>query len=108
MNYYNPYFGGYPYSYNPTQMITRPGNASGIISKFKSIQWGNVLNNTSRALNIANQAIPLVRQATPIIKNAKSMFKVLNEFKKMDTPSVNRSRSSNYTSNNQDGPTFFV
>ena len=31
------------------------------------------------------QGIPLIKQARPIIKNAKTMFKVMNEFKKIRT-----------------------
>jgi LytS/YehU family sensor histidine kinase len=109
MNYYNPYLYSYPYNSNPIQGVGKAGYA-GLFSKLKTVQWGDVLNNTNRALNIANQAIPLVRQATPMIRNAKSMFKVLNEFKKLDTPSTTRrnNNSNTYTTKNQDGPTFFV
>ena len=34
--------------------------------------------------NVANQAIPLVKQVKPVIGNAKTMFKIMNEFKKDD------------------------
>lgn len=121
MNYYNPYF----YSM-PTPKV-------GIFSKLlgsKSISLGGILNGTQRALNFANQAIPLVKQVKPMIGNAKTMFKVMNEFKRTEKPrkSVNTNTTTNINSNinnkstvekeniinenntfsTEEGPTFFV
>jgi len=114
MNYYNPYF-GYPYMGAATQ------STGGIFSKLfgKGINWSSILSGTQKTLGIVNQAIPLVKQAAPVMKNAKTMFKIMNEFKKVDTP-PSQNTSNNYankevseetiiqssTSNN--GPTFFI
>ncbi len=92
MNYYNPYFYGVPYV-----------EKSGIFNKlFNDISFGRILSGTERALNLANQAIPLIKQVKPIIGNAKTMFKIMNEFKRNET-------SNNYTSNTAtNGPKFFA
>ena len=121
MNYYNPYF----YSM-PTPKV-------GIFSKLlgsKSISLGGILNGTQRALNFANQAIPLVKQVKPMIGNAKTMFKVMNEFKRTEKPkaNINTNTNANISSNInnitavekenitnepntfsiEEGPTFFI
>lgn len=77
MNYY-PYF-----SYFPTSM---PTTSTGIFSRLfrNGINWGSIVNNTQKTLNIINQAIPVVKQVSPVVKNAKTMFKVMNEFKKVE------------------------
>ena len=59
----------------------------GLSSLFKNgINFSNILTNTNKTLNIINQVIPIIKQATPLVKNTKTMFKVMNEFKKVDTP----------------------
>lgn len=78
MNYY-PYMMNIPYS------IGAPTKVGLFSSLFKKLNFGSILNGTSKVLNIANQAIPLIKQAKPVINNAKTMFQVMNEFKKMDT-----------------------
>ena len=110
MNYFNPYYASYP-------TLTRP---SLIKNLFGNINFSSILSGTSKTLNVINQAIPIVKQAGPIYKNAKTMFKVMNEFKKVDTPvSTNNNSNVNETSNeivdnnqitstNNDGPTFFL
>lgn len=128
MNYYNPYF----YTM-PTNMI---GNTAGtgLFSRLtggSKISLGGILNGTQRVLSFANQAIPLVKQVRPMLGNAKTMFKVMNEFKKTETPSqrnnttTNNSNISSSNSSNtntevieektnntvissEDGPTFFI
>ena len=89
------------------------------------INWSSILNGAQRTLGLVNQAIPLVKQAAPMVRNAKTMFKVMNEFKKVETPntnSTNNNSSNNVNSmpnenafNNENvqmvsngGPTFFV
>jgi len=111
MNYYNPYFSAYPYM----QATSKIGLFSKIFGS--NFNFSSIISGTGKTLNVINQAIPLVKQATPVLKNAKTMFKVLNEFKKVDTPKV---RNKNYTkfntkkeeinSSNQtyEQPTFFV
>ena len=124
MNYYNPYYMMTPY----TSLATAPargGLLSNLIGGIRGISWGSILNNTQRTLGIINQAIPVVKQVTPVMKNAKTMFRVMNEFKKVDEQPTNRSNQTvttenevqnenNYTPNTQTAiqytnePTFFI
>lgn len=114
MNYYNPYF----YTIN-TPRVGLLGRLFGSTG----VSISNFLNGTQRVLNIANQTIPLVKQVKPIIGNAKTMFKVMNEFKKTDRQNIsvyqknidNVKNESNINDNlniieenNNDGPTFFM
>lgn len=94
MNYY-PYF-----SYLPSPVSTSAPAATGLFSRLfrNGINWGGIINNTQKTLNIINQAIPVVKQVTPVVKNAKTMFRVMNEFKKNDN-NVKTSNSS-LTKNN--------
>lgn len=121
MNYYNPYL----------YMMPAAAPKVGLFSRLfgGGIKWSSILNGTQRTLSILNQGIPLVRQVSPIVRNAKTMFKVMNEFKKVDTTNINNNNNyttntnyesdynTNYTpsqapTNNKveyiDGPTFFV
>ena len=113
MNFYNPY-----YYMVPTM---NSGLGRGLLSGSirNSINWSSILNGAQRTLNLVNQAIPLVKQAAPMVRNAKTMFKVMNEFKKVESPSSGNSEvSNNITSNDNltenaqlvsgDGPTFFA
>ncbi len=72
--YQSPYFS--PYASGPSLLRAFP----------KGFSLSSILNGTSKTLNFINQAIPVVKQIGPTINNAKTMFKVMNEFKKMDTP----------------------
>ena len=127
MNYYNPYFGASPYT--PTLGNIAGGTSSGGLLKriFGGGKISSFINGTQKTLNIINQAIPIVKQVSPVMKNAKTMFKVMNEFKRVDAPSSKSSNNinsnvsnnvnntkiesieeiSNITSNNN-GPTFFL
>ena len=106
MNYYNPY-----YMFYPAVSIARPTLFGALRNSISSINFNGILNGTQRTLNIINQAIPLVRQVSPVMKNAKTMFKVMNEFKKTNPI---RKTSNNYSNNYSDsgsldnGPKFFV
>ena len=125
MNYYNPYF----YSM-PTAMSTPKVGLFSRLLGGNGITLGGILNGTQRALNFANQAIPLVKQVRPMIGNAKTMFKVMNEFKRVEKPKQNinnnigsntnntptltkeetikeNNYNYNYTST-EEGPTFFI
>ena len=51
------------------------------------------LSKLQKTLGIVNQAIPMVKQVSPILNNAKTMFKIMNEFKKVDTPISNNTES---------------
>ena len=94
MNYYNPYM-GYPYM-----------KTSGISGFFKNFSFGNLLNGTQKTLNLINQAIPIVRQIGPVMKNAKTMFRVMNEFKKVDIKEEPEIKQEKKVETN--GPTFFI
>ena len=90
-------------------------------SLFGNLNLSTILSGTSKTLNVVNQAIPLVRQAGPMMKNARTMFRVMNEFKKVESPNTPKSTTpSTPTSNNSfqeipeqttrkaSGPTFFL
>ena len=110
MNYYNPYDYGMPNAFAQQERV-------GLFSKlFKgNINFTSILNNTGKVLQIANQTIPLVKQVTPVVRNAKTMFKVLNEFKKNDDFRKSQKKKNNkenqqfnYSEYNTSGPTFFA
>ena len=125
MNYYNPYF------YSMPNSMVNTGNV-GLFSRLlggRSITLGGILNGTQRALSFANQAIPLVKQIKPMVGNAKTMFKVMNEFKRTENPkqnvrvnNVQNNLNNNVNNNvnlketiqnntyisNDEGPTFFI
>lgn len=80
MNYY-PYFNNTPY------MVAAPSAKTGIFkSLFGGLNLSSIINGTQKTLGIVNQAIPLIKQAGPVLNNAKTMFKVMNEFKKAEIP----------------------
>ena len=82
----------------------------------------NLLNGAQRTLGLVNQAIPLIKQAAPMVRNVRTMFQVMNEFKKTEIPQESVSNQSiqsspvNNTQNdyvqtssmNSSGPTFFI
>ncbi len=93
MNYYNPYFYTVP--------IATQAPRVGLFSRLfggSGITLSGILNGTQRALNFANQAIPLVKQVKPMIGNAKTMFKVMNEFKRVEKPK--NDKKTNISNNN--------
>ena len=109
MNFYNPYYYGLPTSFAQPQV--------GMLGKLfgsTGVSIGNFLNGTQKVLNIANQTIPLVKQVKPMIGNAKTMFRVMNEFKKADKPSIvekNQSKEkeiNSIPSKDNLGPKFFI
>ena len=59
-------------------LFSKIGNG---IQAIKKINWGGLINNTSKTLNVVNQAIPLVRQVGPMVNNVKSMVRVASIFK---------------------------
>lgn len=103
MNYYNPYFSMYPYLSSAPKL--------GLFSRIfgSNFNFGTILSGTQKTLNIVNQTIPLVKQAGPVIKNAKTMFKVMNEFKKTDPVTTsNNSKSIEENIEQINTPTFFA
>lgn len=114
MNYYNPYY------FMTPMTTTRPG-LFGLLSRgARGFNLSSIINGTQRTLNLVNQAIPVIKQVTPVMRNAKTMFRVMNEFKKVDSPT--KPKTDNQTQENLDtentqsttnnistsGPTFFV
>lgn len=95
MNYYNPYL----YSMPTTFSATKTGLLSGLF-KGGGIKLGSILSGTQRALGFVNQVIPVVKQVQPMFRNAKTMFKVMNEFKKNDITSDNSSPNNIAINNN--------
>lgn len=120
MNYYMPYFNMVP---NVIPSTIGKSTSKGLFSRLiGGLNWSSILNNTQKTLGIVNQAIPMVKQISPVMKNAKTMFRVMNEFKKVDIPTTSNSETTNITTNNLDesrtivvenkvydgGPTFFI
>lgn len=124
MNYYNPYM-MMPY----TSAVTSPaktGLFSSLLSGARGVNWGSLINNTQRTLGLINQAIPVVKQVTPVMRNARTMFRVMNEFKRVDEPATsqniqntptnqyqtNTPTTDDYTpqpvQDHQNAPTFFI
>ena len=95
MNYYSPYFGYAPYAAAPASR----GILSGILGSIRGANWSGWLSNIQKTLGVVNQAIPMVKQVSPMIGNAKTMFKIMNEFKKVDTPTTTTSQNNTTATN---------
>ena len=104
---YQPY---YPYASNT-------GILRGLFRG--GISFSDILNGTNKTLNVINQIIPIVKQVGPTVQNAKTMFRVMNEFKKFDTPKKTNANQQVVNQNIQkepehpkyeslSGPTFFL
>ena len=130
MNFNMPYYNMMPMNRAMTMPIR--GASGGIFKRLLGgFNIGSILNNTQKTLNLVNQAIPLVKQINPIVKNARTMFRVMNEFKKIDDIPVSTkenntittkdnsisnlsnsnnevSNSVNNYSNQTEGPVFFI
>ena len=115
MNYFNPYYYSLPVSYIQPKV--------GLLGKLfgkTGITISNFLNGTQRVLNIANQTIPIVKQVKPLINNTKTMFKVMNEFKRAEKPMQNNINNTDEKFSNieiedtteniskDEGPIFFI
>lgn len=108
---YNPYF-MYP-AYNA---LSAP--KIGLFSRLfgNGINFSSILSGAGKVVNFANQAIPLVKQMPPLVRNAKTMFRVMNEFKKVDENETRKTK--NVVENKEDnikqkeplssGPVFFI
>lgn len=97
MNYYMPYFSipsNIPMGIIPS--TTSKGFFSRLFSK--GLNWGSILNTTQKTLSVVNQAIPVIKQVSPVMKNAKTIFKVMNEFKRIDIPSDSSEDRTNQVS----------
>ena len=76
------------------------GGLSGKTGLLRSVNWGGLLNNASKALGVVNQAVPLVKQAGPMVNNMKSMLKLASMFKDETDSQIKTTSSSTYPSNN--------
>ena len=114
MNFYNPYYYSFPTNY----MQPKIGILGRLFGK-TGVTISNFLTGTQKVLNVANQTIPLVKQVKPMIGNAKTMFKVMNEFKRIEKPmnktineiqnNIQNNLEDNIEQNqNNLGPTFFA
>lgn len=128
MNFYNPY-GSF---FAPSAMGTAASTAArsgGLLSGLfrNGISWSSIFSNTQKTLNFVNQVIPVVKQATPLFRNARTMWRVMNEFRKSsstttqetqrsNTPNQSTTQTNNQTMErerniervNNVGPTFFA
>lgn len=111
MNFYNPYYTAFPASYQSQGL--------GLSGLFGRINLSSILNGAQKTLNIVNQTIPIIKEAAPMMKNAKTMFRVMNEFKKIDLPKVKQkdvdkisnesdSHVNEYKTSFSNKPTFFA
>ena len=114
MNFYNPY-----YYIQPSNLIQPKIGLLGRLFGSSGISISNFLNGTQKVLNIANQTIPLVKQIKPLVGNAKTMFKIMNEFKKTENPIIQNKQKTNEEKINNvqnidniesinSGPQFFI
>ncbi len=109
MYYYNPYFNMYPY----INTVSRPSIFGRLFGGIRGINFSSILSGTQKTLNVVNQTIPLVKQVTPVVRNAKTMFKVMNEFKKVDNKPTKSDKIEKIDKNNNsnvkniNNPTFF-
>ena len=98
------------------------GRTGGILSSFRNINFGGILNNVSRTLGVVKDAIPIVKEVRPMIGNMRSIIKIASAFKdetdtstkkeNTNTTSVSSSNSTNNsstnTSYNSNEPNFFL
>jgi hypothetical protein len=80
MNFYNPYM----YSMPSMGAASSPGILKTLLGGAGRFNWSSILTNTQKTIGVVNQAIPMVKGVAPTFRNAKTMFKVMNEFKKPD------------------------
>ncbi len=106
MNYFPGYYNYIPYN----TMSTSNGLINNILGNLKKTNWSNILSNIQKTLNIVNQTIPMIKQVTPMINNAKTMFKIMNEFKKTDTKKVDKKETNNTQEKKieENYPQFFI
>lgn len=120
MNFYNPYYSFIPYSMPETKI----GLFRSLFGSGGKFSLGSIISGTQKTLGVINQAIPVIKQVSPVVKNAKTIFKVMNEFKKTDSPKANsniKNTNTDITNNStvgnetiennsekNNGPTFFI
>ena len=88
----------------PTKGLNLFSRLGGSVKALKGINWGGLINNTSKTLNVVNQTIPLVRQVGPVVNNMKSMLKVASIFKDETDKTPKSNITTNKTNIFQDSP----
>lgn len=106
MNYYYPYYYVNPASISNSNIFSSLFNRGGF-------SFNSLLNGAQRTLGLVNQVLPIIKEAAPLMRNAKTMFKVMNEFKKIDVPNNSINGDTNlindkHVTTNYGGPTFFA
>lgn len=104
MNYFPGYFNYMPYN----TMSTSNGLIHNILSGIKKTNWSGILTNIQKTLNIVNQTIPMIKQVSPMINNTKTMFKIMNEFKKTDTNKIKKIEKQEKKIEDNNYPQFFI
>ena len=84
----------YPYYNFPYTSFSQVPKVGGLKSLFGGIKWSSILSGTQKTLNVVNQAIPIIKQVGPVINNARTMFRVMNEFNKVDLPQNNATQNN--------------
>ena len=95
------------------------GRTGGILSTFRNINYGGILNNVSRTLGVVKDAIPIVKEVRPMIGNIRSIVKIASAFKdetdtnikKENVPNTSSSNSTNVSNTNtsyNNEPNFFL
>ncbi len=105
---YNPYLYNnfFPYQNTNINQLAKRGIFSSLLGGTKSVNWGNILNNTQKTLNVINQAIPVYYQVKPIYNNAKTMLKMVHALKDDDTNKI--SHTNENKKDTSTGPVFFL
>lgn len=67
------------------------------LSGIRKVNWGTLINNTSRTLGLINQTIPIVRQVGPMVNNMRSMLRVASIFKDETDVKTNNNANKNTT-----------
>ena len=101
---------------SPARSISLFGRLNNFFKGFRSFNWTELINNTSKTLGIINQSIPIVKQVGPVFGNVKSMIKLASVFKdETDTHPIlkqnnnqNEKESTVNNNINYESPTFFI
>ena len=74
----------------------------GFFSSLRGVNWGGLINNTSKTIGVINQTLPLVKQVGPMVRNMKSVMKIASVFKDETDPVSNSiSKNTSVTINNR-------
>ena len=76
------------------------GRTGGILSAFRNINYGGILNNVSRTLGVVKDAIPIVKEVRPMIGNMRSIVKIASAFKDETDTNIKKENTNNVSSSN--------